>query len=327
MLGKKIGNKGQLLGAIAGTIPDLDIFLNFLAHTELEKLTIHRGYSHSLFTHLFLALPFAWATWKAFKGVFQFKWWYSFWLLGFVTHALLDSFTTYGTQLLLPFTDYLVGFNNIAVVDVFWTFPFMLLLITCLFFKRDNPRRRKFAVASVTYAVLYMGMTFFNKYQVHSKMTDSLHAQEIRYDELATSPNFFHNFLWSGVAMTQDSIYFSEYSILQKESEIQWSAVPRHLKLIEHHPAKEEIKVIKWFSQGKYLAQESGDTLRMFVAKWGRMDYRETDPSKSIFFYFNIYKEDGQWKATQSRPDQANMDIRKVMAAMYRRIWTSELAE
>lgn len=327
MLGKKLGNKGQFLGAIAGTIPDLDIFLNFLGHTELEKLAIHRGYSHALFTHLFLALPFAWATWRWFKDRFSFSWWYLFWLLGFVTHVLLDCFTTYGTQLFLPFTNTLVGFNNIAVVDVFWTLPFMLLLAVCLFMKRDTVKRRKFAIASIAYATLYMGFTFFNKYYVHNKMAESLKAQQIQYDELSTTPNFFHNFLWSGVALTKDTIYFSEYSILQKEPEILWSAVPRHLDLVDAHPAREQIEVIKWFSQGKYLAQQNGDTLRMFVAKWGRMDYRETDPSKSIFFYFNIYRDGNGWRASQSRPDQSKMDIKKALTAMYRRIWTSALEE
>jgi inner membrane protein len=325
MLGKRLGNKGQLLGAIAGTIPDLDIFLNFLGHTELEKLTIHRGYSHALFTHFFLALPFAWVTWKWFKEQFKFSWWYLFWLLGFVTHVLLDSFTTYGTQLLLPFSNFLIGFNNIAVVDVFWTLPFLILLAVCLFMKRSNPKRRKFALASVTYAVLYIGMTFFNKYQVHSKMTESLRAQHIRYDELSTTPNFFHNFLWSGVAMTNDSIYFSEYSILQNEDAIQWAAVPRHLELIENHPAKKELDTIKWFSQGKYLVQQNNDSLRVFVAKWGRMDFRESDPSKAIFFYFNVYEKGGQWHAEQSSPDQAGFDVKEALKGMYNRVWTSQL--
>lgn len=325
MLGKKLGNKAQLLGAIAGTIPDLDVFLNFLGHTELEKLTIHRGYSHALFTHLLLALPFAWATYRLFKRKISYGKWYMFWLLGFVTHVLLDSFTTYGTQLLLPFTNYLVGFNNIAVVDVFWTFPFMGLLMVCLFIKRENPRRMKFAIASMSYAVAYMLFTFVNKYNVHTRMAESLKEHHIQVDEIATSPNFFHNFLWSGIAMTHDTIYFSEYSLLQKEDEIEWVAVPRHLELTENHPAQKEISVIKWFSQDKYLAEQEGDTLKVYVAKWGRMDFRESEPSKAIFFNFNIYQENGEWVAKQSSPDEAGMDIKEALKGMYRRVWSSKM--
>ena len=47
VLGKKIGNKGAMLGAIVATIPDLDIAL-YLFYDKFEMLSIHRGFSHSI---------------------------------------------------------------------------------------------------------------------------------------------------------------------------------------------------------------------------------------------------------------------------------------
>ena len=46
-LGKKIGNKAIFLGAIAGTIPDLDIIMRFFVD-DLSASVMHRGFSHSL---------------------------------------------------------------------------------------------------------------------------------------------------------------------------------------------------------------------------------------------------------------------------------------
>ena len=46
-LGKKIGNKAIVLGAIAGTIPDLDIVTRFFVD-DLTASVMHRGFSHSL---------------------------------------------------------------------------------------------------------------------------------------------------------------------------------------------------------------------------------------------------------------------------------------
>ena len=46
-LGKKIGNKAIFLGAIAGTIPDLDIVMRFFVD-DLTASVMHRGFSHSL---------------------------------------------------------------------------------------------------------------------------------------------------------------------------------------------------------------------------------------------------------------------------------------
>ena len=47
VLGRKVGNKAMLYGAIAGTIPDLDTFASHF--TDVVTATeIHRGFSHSI---------------------------------------------------------------------------------------------------------------------------------------------------------------------------------------------------------------------------------------------------------------------------------------
>ena len=48
ILGKKIGNRAMVWGAVAGTIPDLDVIGNYFM-TDLQGLLFHRGISHSLF--------------------------------------------------------------------------------------------------------------------------------------------------------------------------------------------------------------------------------------------------------------------------------------
>lgn len=47
VLGKKLGNRAMLWGAIAGTIPDLDVFGNFFM-SKVDSLAFHRGISHSI---------------------------------------------------------------------------------------------------------------------------------------------------------------------------------------------------------------------------------------------------------------------------------------
>ena len=47
LLGKKIGGKAAVLGAIVATIPDLDVVLLPL-YDSLERISIHRGFSHSI---------------------------------------------------------------------------------------------------------------------------------------------------------------------------------------------------------------------------------------------------------------------------------------
>lgn len=53
VLGKKVGNKAMFYGAIAGTIPDLDVYVGKLFDT-VTALEIHRGFTHSVFLQSFL---------------------------------------------------------------------------------------------------------------------------------------------------------------------------------------------------------------------------------------------------------------------------------
>src|SRR6478735_1727382 len=107
-LGKKIGNKALLWGAICGTIPDLDVLMNpFLS--DLQELGAHRGFSHSLLFSCLLAPLLGFLLWFMYeKKEANWKEWTLLCFLSLVTHPLLDAFTSYGTQLFLPFSNYRV---------------------------------------------------------------------------------------------------------------------------------------------------------------------------------------------------------------------------
>ncbi|MBK7888177.1 MAG: metal-dependent hydrolase [Bacteroidetes bacterium] len=64
--GKKAGNKALFWGGVAGTIPDLDIVFSPL-FTELENLSVHRGFSHSLVFGFLAAPVFGWLVSKIYR--------------------------------------------------------------------------------------------------------------------------------------------------------------------------------------------------------------------------------------------------------------------
>ncbi len=59
VLGKKIGNRAIVWGAIGGTIPDLDVLANVFM-SELDALVVHRGITHSIFFSVVAPVAFAW---------------------------------------------------------------------------------------------------------------------------------------------------------------------------------------------------------------------------------------------------------------------------
>ena len=58
-LGKKVGNRAMLWGAIAGTIPDMDVFLKYFVDA-ISATEMHRGFSHSLLFGVLFAPIFGW---------------------------------------------------------------------------------------------------------------------------------------------------------------------------------------------------------------------------------------------------------------------------
>ena len=95
--GKKMGNKAVLWGAVAGTIPDLDVFFRVLYH-PIEAALVHRGFSHSILFALLAGPSLGWLFNNITKNRFGVKTWFNLFFWGIITHPMLDMFTNYGTQ-------------------------------------------------------------------------------------------------------------------------------------------------------------------------------------------------------------------------------------
>ena len=115
VLGKKVGNKAMLYGAIAGTIPDLDVIARYFVDT-VTATEWHRGFSHSILFSVLFAPLFGYLVWKLHrKAEATWRDWSLLFFLGLFTHPILDAFTTWGTQLFWPFTTRL-AFQSIFVI-------------------------------------------------------------------------------------------------------------------------------------------------------------------------------------------------------------------
>ena len=144
ILGKKLGNKAILYGAIVGTIPDLDVLVGkFL--DPLTAVEIHRGFSHSVVFFLLLS-PILGSIIKHLerKKEVSFKQATLFAYFGLQTHALLDFFTTWGTQLLWPL-EQRFSLQSIFVIDPIYTLPFLFCLIVSM---RKNKSSKEVAKGS-----------------------------------------------------------------------------------------------------------------------------------------------------------------------------------
>jgi len=308
ILGKKIGNRALLFGAIGGTIPDLDVFIGkLLFNNEIDSMAFHRGFMHSFLFAILGSIAFgALVFWlynrgKRYGMTTQKEWMWLFFASIF-THPILDSFTAYGTQLFAPFSNYRVAFNNISVADPLYTFPFLVLLIVVMFLKRHSSKRRLFLQLGLGVSSLYMMLTIVNKYHVNGVYKRALAEEQIDYLRFQTQPTILNNFLWYGIAETADYYFVGFYSILDASPTVsKWHKLSKNHDLIGYMP--KDLETLSWFSGGYYSLSETSDpnTFLYKDLRYPMMD--ENDPNSTIF-KFTITKKEDRWEAAPfSAPD------------------------
>jgi inner membrane protein len=313
-LGKKIGNKAILFGAIGGTIPDLDVLIGSLYYSnEIDSLAFHRGFMHSIIFAILGAFLFGFISSKAYdygplrKGTTNLKDWIWLFFLSIFTHPILDSFTPYGTQLFLPFSDYRVAFNNIAVADPLYTLPFLLCIIIAMFYNRKNPTRRRWTKVGLYLSSAYMIFTIGNKLHVNHIFKKSFQEANINYSKFSAQPTILNNILWYAVAETDTDYKVTFYSIFDKNTRsTNFINIPKNHTLVDIN--HRDIKTLRWFSNEFYTLSSLNNN--QVIYKDLRYPLLDQKDSTSSLFSFELIKEDKRWNTkslSEERFKDSNM--------------------
>lgn len=298
-LGRKIGNKALLFGAIGGTIPDLDVFIGkFLYNNEIQAMAFHRGFMHSLLFAVPAAFFFGWFAYKFYnsgkrKETTVQKDWIWLFFLSIFTHPILDCFTPYGTQLFAPFSDYRVAFNTISVVDPIYTLPFLICMIVILFFKRSNAKRLKWTKAGIYISSFYLLFTLGNKFYIDSVFKKSFKKAGISLDRFSAQPSIFNNILWYAVAETKDKYHLTFYSLLDKSATAnKIISIDKNHDLIDMNA--ENLKTLAWFSNDYYRISKKEKT---GTYKYTDLRYPLLNPNdiNTAVFNFTVFFKNKQW--------------------------------
>lgn len=294
VLGRKIGNKALLFGAIGGIIPDLDVALgNILYGNAIDSMLFHRGFMHSVLFSVLGGLVLGWLVHKLYDsgrrmGSTTREEWMFLVFVTLFTHIILDCFTPYGTQLFAPFSDYRVAFNNIAVVDLFYTIPFLISVIVLMWFKRRSRTRRLWLRWGLIISSSYMLITLINKLYIDSIFKKSLIDSEIAFTRFSTQPSLLNNVLWYGIAETEASYHVAYYSLFDRENRfLNWRtlAKQRDLKPSEY----KDIQSLALFSNQYYTVYElDNQTYRYNDLRYPVL---ETEASNTSVFNLTLFKE------------------------------------
>ena len=310
VLGKKIGNKALLLGAIGGTIPDLDVILgNFIYKNQIDAMLFHRGFMHSIFFSIGFALIFGWLSfrlhnYKTSTVTITLKRWFLFWFLALFTHPVLDCFTPYGTQLFAPFSNYRVAFNTIAVADPLYTLPFLVCLCVVMFYRKTSFKRQLWLNIGLGISSLYLLFTVFNKFYIDCIFEKSLKQQHIAYSRYTVQPTILNNILWYGIAETETGYYNAEYSFLDREvvfKDFVYLPKVRALKKDNFN----DLKQLSWFSNHYYNLYPKANGYYVYNdLRYPMLD--KSKPNTSVF-RLKLYKEGNRLNMQPFEPQTDNL--------------------
>lgn len=245
--------KAALWGAIAGTLPDLDVVIDH--GNPVLNMVRHRAESHSLFYLTLFAPQLAWLIARMHGEMTLFKrWWLAIWLV-LVTHPLLDNMTVYGTQLLMPFTDHPFAVSSVFIIDPSYTLPLLIGVVAALWLRND--RGLRWNAVALALSTAYLGWSMVAQYRVTTIARASLPAPNIAASNLLVTPSPFNTVLWRLVATTPDQYFEGYYSLLDPEPTVHWTAHPRGAELIAQHGDVDAVARIAVFSQGFFKMQTS----------------------------------------------------------------------
>ena len=263
ILGKKIGRKALIWGAILGTLPDLDVFIPL--GSPVDDFVYHRGFSHSLFLLTALSPVFAWLITKFHRDT---KPLFNNWmLLTFVVlngSVLLDLLTIYGTQIFWPFDTTPHAFPTLFIIDPLFTLPILIGVSAALFLK--NHRLNFIGLSlSLVYLIWALGMSVFIK----GKMEDKLNEQGVPYSQFISSPAPFTTLLWRTVGVHNDQYFETYYSLFDGDAQLSVNFYPRNLSLIKGINEHSPVAKLEKFTRGYFAMSENNGSIVMTDLRMG----------------------------------------------------------
>ncbi|WP_062191720.1 metal-dependent hydrolase [Caldimonas taiwanensis] len=306
--------KAALWGGIAGTLPDLDVLIDF--GDAVRNMTYHRSASHALL-YLSLASPLLAAIVTRVHGetgLFR-RWWLALWL-ALVTHPLLDAMTVYGTQLALPFTDHPFGMGSIFIIDPLYTLPLLVGIAAALGSRRVD--RLHWNAAGLVLSTVYLGWSVLAQQQALAVARESLAAQGVAVQQLMATPTAFNTVLWRIVAVSPEAHWEGFYSLLDEGRQIPFDRFDRGQALYEALRDHEPVQRIAWFSKGYFKMQVRDGQVLMSDLRMGQ------EPFYVFTFRMAQLRSD---PVPLARPEQVGSrpDLAEALPWLWRRAWGEPL--
>jgi inner membrane protein len=296
---KPFGRTVLISGALLGTLPDLDVLLNY--HTAIDNFTFHRSFSHSLFVLAALSIVIFWVTLLLKPKLSERK--LPLFLVIFlplITHPLLDAFTTYGTQLWWPINTPPISLSSIFIIDPLYTLPLLVAGIG-LWVKQHSLKWHKVNLVMLSISSVYLLQGYIQHWYIKQQVIADPIANN---SQIFISPTPFNTAVWR-VLSYHDDVYYEAFTNVLNDSPLQWQKFSTGRALIDQFDST-ELQRLEWFSGGLLQFVEEDKKL---VATDLRIGLTHFYP-----FSFTLAERKEQWESIpSSKMPQADINWRKVL--------------
>jgi len=262
--------QAALTGAVIGTLPDLDVFID--KGDPINDMVLHRAETHAFFWQLLASFPIAYLLTRVTRSSCLLKHWWLMTVLVLFTHSMLDGLTIYGTQLALPFSNYPFGMGSLFIIDPLYTLPLLIgLFLTAI--KKDEHRFR-WNQWGLVLSTVYAGWAIGAQAYVTDKVMRAAETNGLSTSQVLVTPSPLNTVLWRIVLVKQDSYYEGFYSLLDPLTmpgeSIQFTQFKRGEAL--DVSTKEFVKAnqIRKFSKGFYSMADDGRYISITDLRMGQ---------------------------------------------------------
>lgn len=258
-----------VLAALAAMAPDLDILIRS-SSDPLLYLEYHRQFTHSLIFipvgSFICALVLYYLFAKRYGLSLMRSWWYC--ALGYATHALLDACTTYGTQLLWPFSNARFAWNTVSIIDPLFTLPILALVITA-----GIKKRPLFARLALAWAIAYLAFGMIQRDRAIAAGWELAAERQHEPVRLEAKPSFGNVILWKIVYETDDHYHIDAVRIVADSTvhpgeRVEKLNIDHHLPWLDRQSQQaKDIERFRWFSNG-YIAKDPHHPHRLIDVRY-----------------------------------------------------------
>jgi inner membrane protein len=316
VLGPTLGKRAAIYGIALGTLPDLDVLIDFGG--PIENMTHHRGFSHSFLVQTAVSPILGWLfSQKKGRREASFSQWSVAIFLCFITHSLADFFTVYGTQLLWPLTDHPFAHAILFIIDPAYTVPLIVALIGILMI-RDRGGAQKLNLSMLTLSTIYLIWSVGAKWMIDQKVQFALTARGIHPDVYESAPAPLNTLLWRAVAVENETYYEIWASVFDAVDDIQVRQFDRSLTLlkpIENHPS---VRRLQWFTKGQYKAWQEDDVIYLSDLRMGI--------EGAYVFNFEVGRRSGESLKLGNFNQRSDRPILKRLPMIWERIFDSSVS-